>query len=72
MSSTPQTKTPNIVDTPACLLSVPEAARELRVHSDTIRRLIWRGELRVVRIGRLIRIDRRDLSGFVKAHKENL
>lgn len=46
------------------LLSVAQVADELNCSTDTVRRMIARGELRAFRYGstsRLIRIDRRDL-----------
>ena len=58
---TPTSSTHN----PPWLVSIPEAASELGVHPDTIRRLIWKGELPVVRINRLVRIRHRDLVAFV-------
>ena len=36
----------------------------------TIRRLIDRGELPAVRVGRVYRMDPRDLERFVEEHKE--
>jgi excisionase family DNA binding protein len=38
------------------LRTVPEVARELRVDRDTVYRLIRRGDLENVRVGRVIRI----------------
>lgn len=39
------------------LLTVEEAATELRVHPATVRRMIRRGEIAAVRVGRLWRVD---------------
>ena len=39
------------------LLTVDEAAIELRVHPATVRRMIKRGEIAAVRVGRLWRVD---------------
>lgn len=47
-------------------LTIPEAAAELKVSQDTIRREISRGNLKAVRIGRVIRIRRRDLDRALK------
>jgi excisionase family DNA binding protein len=44
------------------LLTVPEVAAILRLSTRTISRLINRGELRAVRIGRAIRIRKDDIS----------
>ncbi|WP_454295874.1 helix-turn-helix domain-containing protein [Salana multivorans] len=38
-------------------LSIPQAAETVGCSSDTIRRMISRGQLKAVRFGRLIRID---------------
>lgn len=43
------------------MLSIGDAASLLACSSDTVRRMIARGELRAFRAGRLIRIRRRDL-----------
>jgi excisionase family DNA binding protein len=48
-----------------CLLTIAEAAGFLRVSTKSIRRLIGRGELRAVRIGRAIRIDPESLRRLV-------
>ena len=51
------------------LLSVPQAASRLNVHEDTVWRKVWLGEIKVVRIGRLVRIDKQDLDAFIRDHK---
>lgn len=38
------------------LLTVPDTARRLRRHEQTIRAMIRRGDLAAVRLGRLIRV----------------
>jgi len=47
------------------LLRVDEAATILNVSSKTIRRLIARGDLRVVRIGRLVRIPSSEIERLI-------
>ncbi len=42
---------------PHRLLSVTEAATQLHVHPATIRRMIARGDLAAVRVGRVWRVD---------------
>lgn len=42
---------------PARLLTVEEAAKELGVHKETVRRRVRSGELASRRVGRAIRID---------------
>lgn len=44
--------------------SIDEAAQMLRVHPDTIRRMIKRGELQANRVGRQYRIPRSELEKF--------
>ena len=48
------------------LLTVPEAARKLRVCRQTVYELMARGELRSVRIGRARRIPVAELKGWVE------
>ena len=47
---------------PEEFLTVPEAARLLRVSEQTVRRLARRGELPVVRVGAQWRLDRDGLA----------
>ncbi len=47
------------------LLTVEEAARELRVSAVTVRRYIKSGRLRCVRLGRNVRLRRDDIEGLV-------
>jgi excisionase family DNA binding protein len=41
---------------PVDVLTVPEFARAVRIHEETVRRMIRRGEIPAVRIGRTVRI----------------
>jgi excisionase family DNA binding protein len=50
----------------AHLLTVPEVAERLRLCPKTIRRMIDRGELRVHRIGRQLRISEEDLDAYLR------
>jgi excisionase family DNA binding protein len=50
---------------PPALMSVKEAAMLLHVSAKTIRRLIERGELRAVRIGRSVRLRSVDVSRII-------
>lgn len=52
------------------LLTVSDAATALSVSDFTVRRAIWRGDLRSVRIGRVVRVRYDDLSAFVDANTE--
>ena len=46
------------------MLTTKQAAKELNVHPETIRRMIKRGDLRAIRIGRVYRIRLEDLGEF--------
>ena len=48
-------------DTRPSLLKICEVAEDLRLCPRTVQRLIQRGELRALRIGRSIRVAREDL-----------
>lgn len=52
------------------LLTIPQAATLLAVSVFTVRRMVWRGDLRSVRLGRVVRIRRDDLSAFVDKNTE--
>jgi excisionase family DNA binding protein len=41
---------------PPLLLTVPDTARRLQLHEQTIRAMIRRGDLAAIRLGRLVRI----------------
>jgi excisionase family DNA binding protein len=49
------------------LMTVPETASRLRVSTKTVRRVIARGELHAVRIGRAIRIHPEEIERLIKA-----
>jgi len=51
------------------MLTVKEVAKELNFHPMTVYRLIKSGELKVVRIGRTIRIEESALKDFIKSKK---
>lgn len=51
------------------LFDLHEAARFLNVSPWTVRDLIWRGDLHSVRVGRLVRVDRRDLETFIARNR---
>lgn len=51
------------------LLDVHGAARRLGVSAWTVRELIWAGRLPYIRVGRLIRVDPRDLNRFVEQNR---
>ncbi len=47
------------------LVSVREVAAQLGVHPETIRRLIHDGRLDAVRVGRVLRVHREAVDGFL-------
>lgn len=47
------------------LLTIPEVAQRLGVSSSTVRRLVDRGELARVRVGRSVRFREADLAGLI-------
>lgn len=56
---------PNLKSVPAAQLTIPDVAKVLNCSTDTVRRMITRGELRAYRYGpRLIRIDPADLAAL--------
>jgi excisionase family DNA binding protein len=50
---------------PNALVSVREVASELGVHPETVRRLIHDGRLDAVRVGRVLRVHRAAVDGFL-------
>ncbi len=56
-------------DSAPLLLDYREAARLLAVSERTVWSLVAKGELPAVRIGRAVRIDRRDLVAWVDRQK---
>jgi excisionase family DNA binding protein len=53
------------------LLRIPEAARVLGVGRTTLYRLIDNGDIRVLRIGRAVRIPVDELQAFVARHHDH-
>lgn len=53
--------------TKSAYLTVPEVADLLRVSRMTVYRLLDRGELRGYRMSRCVRIDRRDLTAYLRS-----
>ena len=47
---------PSSVRLAPLLLTVPDTARRLRLHEQTIRAMIRRGDLAAIRLGRLVRV----------------
>jgi excisionase family DNA binding protein len=55
---------------PQNLLFIREIAKELRVSDDTIRRLVWSGQLVGHRIRGQVRISRADLADYLQRARE--
>ena len=51
------------------LLTVEEAAKFLRVDPKTVYRLINKNELKAVAVGRIFRIEKKDLLDFIEKSK---
>jgi excisionase family DNA binding protein len=51
------------------LLDVKAAGRYLGVAAWTVREMCWRGDLKFCRVGRLVRLDIRDLDAWIEASK---
>jgi excisionase family DNA binding protein len=51
--------------------SIEEAARLLKVHPDTIRRMIKRGEMQSRKVGRQYRIPRSEIEKFLGAQPKD-
>ena len=47
------------------LYSVRDVANQLGVHPETIRRLIHDGRLEAVRVGRVLRVEKHAVDGFL-------
>jgi len=52
------------------LLTVKEVADKLKVNTMTIYRRVWRGELKSIRVGRLIRIPVREMEKILRREGE--
>jgi excisionase family DNA binding protein len=50
------------------LFSINTAAARLACHPETLRRIIRRGELAAVKVGRTWRVRETDLDAFLNAH----
>ena len=51
------------------LMSVDEVAKMLKVHSMTVRRMIYKGELEAHKVGANVRISKEDLSKYLNNSK---
>jgi excisionase family DNA binding protein len=62
---------PSLFDPEPILLTIPEAARKLRIGRTTTYELISAGELEVVHIGRSARVPLDAVHRFVKRQRSN-
>ena len=53
-------------DKPFEAFTVDEVASSLHVTTKTVRRLIWKGELGSIHVGRAVRVTRRQLADYVE------
>lgn len=51
--------------------TVDEVAATLHVTPKTVRRLIWKGELKSVRVGRAVRVTQQQLSEYINGEAPN-
>ena len=51
------------------MVSVKTVARLLGVDPQTVRRLIWRGELAATRVGRAVRVSKAALAQYLKDNR---
>ncbi|HEX6686053.1 MAG TPA: helix-turn-helix domain-containing protein [Candidatus Limnocylindrales bacterium] len=56
---------------PSLLLTLDEAARELRCARRSVERYIAANTLPVVRLGRCVRIERSDLVAFIERQRQS-
>jgi excisionase family DNA binding protein len=65
METTAPASTPNTSAADTLLLTLDEAARELRCARRSVERQIARHRLAVVHVGRSVRVERRELERFI-------
>lgn len=51
-------------------LKLSEIAEELNCAYTTIRRLVTQGDLRAIRVGKLLRVKRTDLDKYIELHRK--
>lgn len=49
-------------------LTAKDIAIQMNVHEMTVRRWIWRGRLKAVQVGGLVRVRPADLQAFMRTH----
>jgi excisionase family DNA binding protein len=66
----PKTSREDLPEAIQALLKAKEAATFLNVSENTIRMWIWQRRLPVVRLGRSVRLRRRDLEEIIERNRE--
>lgn len=51
------------------MLTLRQVAERLGLHVNTVRRYVYEGVIPVIRFGRAIRVEEKDLEGFIRAQK---
>lgn len=67
--SSPRSRPPRALGSIPRLVSLPETAQTLGMSPASVRRLIWQGRLRPVRITRRIQFDLRDIEALIERSK---
>ena len=71
METTTHTAAPTTTSADTLLLTLDEAARELRCARRSIERQIARRRLTVVHVGRSVRVERRELERFITQMRDH-
>ena len=71
METTTHTAAPTTTSADTLLLTLDEAARELRCARRSIERQIARHRLTVVHVGRSVRVERRELERFITQMRDH-
>ena len=71
METTTHTAAPTTTSADTLLLTLDEAARELRCARRSIERQIARRRLAVVHVGRSVRVERRELERFITQMRDH-
>ncbi len=52
------------------MLTLKQVSERLSLHVNTVKKYVNQGMLPVMRVGRIMRLDERDLEKFIEDHKE--
>jgi excisionase family DNA binding protein len=56
-------------NTPARLINAKAAAREYGLSYSSLRNILYRGEIQVIRVGRAMYLERRDVDRWIETRK---